>query len=392
MLAALAAVRPAGHGALTLDAVYVNRAGRVKVADLAMGPAVPAAIKLGMLPAGALAPDKQAGPAGDAWAVGQLAYELLVGRPLARGGPRPSDVDGLGPEIDELIARCCSPDPAKRPADPDALRVQMVDALKSKRAPAQAQAPAASASLAPSPSASGSFPGLSASQSSPSLAQAIRASGRASGQQAAAVIADGDEKWLVSKGKLDFGPFTLAHVMEDIRTNQILPGHVIVDKDTGGRCNVEDHPLLSALVDEAKQKRDDERRAHAEVVHTKKESRRGLTLYAFIGVGVIAIGLVVFFVIRALGSDKFHAKVEVQGSAGEARYEYVVVAFVDQGRSGKASEKASTGKGPAQLSDKDFVRVSWPKIGGAVSYQIYRVAGPDAVLGTGLIAEVDADT
>jgi hypothetical protein len=128
------------------------------------------------------------------------------------------------------------------------------------------------------------------------------------------------------------------------------------------------------------------------VVHTKKESRRGLTLYAFIGVGVIAIGLVVFFVIRALGSDKFHAKVEVQGSAGEARYEYVVVAFVDQGRSGKASEKASTGKGPAQLSDKDFVRVSWPKIGGAVSYQIYRVAGPDAVLGTGLIAEVDADT
>ena len=74
-------------------------------------------------------------------------------------------------------------------------------------------------------------------------------------------LTDTEEKYLISKGKLDYGPFSLAAIVEDIRSNQVLPGHIIIDKDTGERVNVEDHPLLAQLVDEAKQRRDDARRA-----------------------------------------------------------------------------------------------------------------------------------
>jgi len=389
VISAIGAATPRGHTALTLDAVYVNRAGRVKVADFALAPAAPAALAAGLLPAGSLASDRNPAIPADVHALGRMVYELLVGQPLARGGPRPSEVEAVGPEIDELIARCCLADPDKRPTDLDKLRAEMMEGFKGRRS--GGGLPAASVPLA-APSASGSFPGLAAGSSSPSLAQAIHG-GRMSGQQAAATpVADADEKWLISKGKLDFGPFTLAHVMEDIRTNQILPGHVIVDKDTGERCKVEKHPLLHDLIDQAKQRRDDERRAQAEVAHSKQESRRGKTLYAFIAAGVVAIGLGVFLIIRMLGSDKFHPSLSVQGEAGAAKIEYVVIAFTDEGRKGKRSEAAATSKGPAALTDKNFVRIKWPKISGAVAYEVYRVSGGDDALGTGRIAAVDADT
>lgn len=86
--------------------------------------------------AGYMAPE-QAGNAkrvdhrADVWSLGCLLYELVCGRPafpgnslhetlrrsLARDFVRPCElVDGLPPEIDEVVGRCLQPDPALRPA------------------------------------------------------------------------------------------------------------------------------------------------------------------------------------------------------------------------------------------------------------------------------------
>jgi hypothetical protein len=119
-----------------------------------------------------------------------------------------------------------------------------------------------------------------------------------------AAMANTEERWLISKGKLDFGPFTLAHICEQVQTNQILPGHTIIDKDTGGRKKVEDHPLLFELVEAAKQKRDEARRTSAEVQHAVSEKRRGAALYIFITVGVLALGGGVYFLVTKLAADK----------------------------------------------------------------------------------------
>src|SRR5205085_454175 len=120
-----------------------------------------------------------------------------------------------------------------------------------------------------------------------SLAESIsRPSAQQPAQQVdralAAALADSTEKWLVSKGRLDYGPYSLADVVEQIKKGDISAGNVIIDKDTGRRTDVAAHPLLSPLIDASKQARDDARRAQAEVAHQGREKRRGVMLFAVI--------------------------------------------------------------------------------------------------------------
>ena len=83
------------HGALTSDSVIVGRGGRIVLADLALGPAHATAVAAQAVEAtGVLAPELGRGEpvtgAADVYGMGALLYDALVGRPLARGGPRPS--------------------------------------------------------------------------------------------------------------------------------------------------------------------------------------------------------------------------------------------------------------------------------------------------------------
>lgn len=93
-----------------------------------------------------------------------------------------------------------------------------------------------------------------------------------------AAMQDTHEKWLVSKGRFDFGPFNMKAIVDQILHGQIHHGHVLMDKDEGGRAKVDEHPLLGPLVDAAKQARDDARRAHAEVKQQASERKRGVAL------------------------------------------------------------------------------------------------------------------
>ena len=91
----------------------------------------------------------------------------------------------------------------------------------------------------------------------------------------AAALADTTEKWLISKGRLDYGPFSLADVVKQIEKGEIVAGNIIMDKDTGARSDVGEHPLLGPMVDAARQRLDDQRRAQAEVkVQTRREEAR----------------------------------------------------------------------------------------------------------------------
>ncbi|MBA3820087.1 MAG: hypothetical protein H0X17_14425, partial [Deltaproteobacteria bacterium] len=115
-----AALADIHHGALADESVVVSRTGRVRVVDLALGPGTAAAMAAKLIPPhSAVAPEVQAGapPSGpaDVYSIGALLYATLVGKPLERGGPRPSDVvEGLNTQIDELVARACHRDPEKR--------------------------------------------------------------------------------------------------------------------------------------------------------------------------------------------------------------------------------------------------------------------------------------
>jgi hypothetical protein len=297
----------AHHGALADESVIVNRQGRVRVVDLALGAGTVAAMAAGLIPAHhAVAPEVLAGGApsgaGDVYSIGALLYECLVGAPLERGGPRPSEVvGGITAQVDDLVARACHKDADKRFGRPDVLGEVVGEALNKGGALSSAGAelpPVAQTSPVPRTSLAMEItaPGAQAPDDVAAPASVDRA--------LAAALADSTEKWLVSKGKLDYGPFSLADVIKQIESGEIVAGNIIMDKDTGARSDVGTHPLLGPMVEVARQKRDDARRAQAEVVAAKTDKKRGAVLYAVIGLGVAGAALGAWLIIKAASGDK----------------------------------------------------------------------------------------
>ena len=303
-----AALADTHHGALADESVVVNRTGRVRVIDLALGPGTAAAMVAGLIPPqSCVAPEILAGgaPSGpaDVYGVGALLYETLVGKPLERGGPRPSQVVArLNTQIDEIVARACHRDPQSRFGRADVLGEVIAEALDKGGAMQTASPPLASEDKAELD------PGLLAPPpTGPSLAASLTnapAVANGSDRALAAALADSTEKWLVTKGRLDYGPFSLQDVVDQIENGNIVAGNIIMDKDTGARVDVGDHPMLGPLVDAAKQRRDDARRAQAEVQVAKSQTKKGAVLYTMIGLGVAGAVVAVYFIIQAASKDK----------------------------------------------------------------------------------------
>jgi len=323
------------HGALASESVVVSRNGRVRIADLALGPGTIAAMQAGLVPwQSSVAPEVQTGAPLDAsvdvYAVGALLYEALVGTPLERGGPRPSDiVPGTNTQIDEIVARACHKDREKRFGRVEVLGEVVSEALGKggamqttavptlERALTLEQHVAKTASLADGLSPHASAAGISVDALAAASGQMPAASGNVVVDRAlAAALSDTNEKWLISKGRLDYGPFSLADVVKQIDKGDIVAGNIIMDKDTGARSDVGSHPLLGPMVDAARARHDQQRRAQAEVKVQSAEKRRGAMLYAFIALGVIGAGVGVYFIINAVRGDDASKKV-----AGVSRLE-----------------------------------------------------------------------
>ncbi|HEY1811531.1 MAG TPA: hypothetical protein VGG74_04195 [Kofleriaceae bacterium] len=348
MVGVCAALADVQHGTLGAESVSVSKNGRVRVVDLALGRGTLAAMQAGLIPfQSSIAPELQTGApitsGTDVYAVGALLYEALVGSPLERGGPRPSDVvPGTNTQIDELVARACHRDPEKRFGRVDVLGEVVGEALGKggamqtvavptlERAMTLEQHVAKTGSLAHeispaaaalstrtrSPSSSGLFAPSAAvaavAAASSSGNMPASASGNAVVDRAlAAALSDSSEKWLVSKGRLDYGPFSLADIVAQIEKGDIVAGNVIMDKDSGARSDVGEHPLLGPMVDAARARLDDARRAQAEVKVQSREKARGAMLYAFIGLGVAGAAAAVYFIVGAVRHDE--ATKEVAG-------------------------------------------------------------------------------
>ncbi|HEY1548840.1 MAG TPA: protein kinase [Kofleriaceae bacterium] len=328
MVGVCAALSEVQHGALAAESVTVSRSGRVRIVDLALGPGTIAAMQAGLLPFhSSIAPELQTGvgisTASDVYGVGALLYEALVGSGLERGGPRPSEVvPGTNSQIDELVARACHRDPEKRFGRVDVLGEVVGEALGKggamqtvavptlDRALTLEQHVAKTGSLAqeiaqpariplPRPPSQPGSVAVAVAASSGSMPAS--ASGNAVVDRAlAAALSDTGEKWLVSKGRLDYGPFSLADVVAQIEKGEIVAGNIIMDKDTGARSDVGEHPLLGPMVDSARARIDEQRRAQAEVKVQSREKARGAMLYAFIALGVLGAAAAVYFVVGAL--------------------------------------------------------------------------------------------
>jgi hypothetical protein len=293
-----AALADVQHGALATESVAVSRTGRVRVIDLALGPGTLAAFTAGLIPVpSSLAPEAAAGAppsaASDVYAIGALLYEALVGAPLERGGPRPSDMlEGVNTQIDEVVARACHRDPDKRFGRAEVLGEVVAEALQKGGAMQTAAVP----TLASAPTLG--------DQASLASEIAARAAPTEADRALAAALADTTEKWLIGKNRMDYGPFSLAEVIAQIERGEIAAGNYIQDKDSGARGDVGEHPLLAPLVEAARQKRDDARRAQAEVVEQSRDKKRGAMLYGVIALGVLAAAAAVYLILHTVQRDE----------------------------------------------------------------------------------------
>jgi len=305
------------HGGLNPAAIWVNKAGRVKVAELGLPRTLPSLGRRGA-PAGGpdqayVAPEILAGQpatlASDVYSLGIVLYEVLTGRlPSAPLRPVSQVVEDAPPAIDGIILKALAREPKSRFRSVMELR----DALASVQAggtglpagPAEAAVNAVTAALQQPPqSQSWAPPQAPAAR----VAAAVPAAEAEDGgerrstfgksfnvaEAAGGAVDDAQERWLIQKDRLDFGPFSLAQIRAQIERGEIRGDHMIVDSDTGARKKVKDFALLGDLSRTSERRLEQQRRAHAEIRHEKTEKRKSafVTFVAAILIVVVGGGL-----------------------------------------------------------------------------------------------------
>jgi serine/threonine protein kinase len=330
------------HGGLNPATVWVNKAGRVKVADLGLARTLPALARRGIPQGGPehayLAPELLAGGqpnlASDAYALGVILFEVLTGRLPAP----PLRIAGSGTDapagIDGLVAKALARDPNARFHSPMELR-QALSHLQSgatssvsEVAPMPAAAPPRAAEhrpaatfaaqpqrqsppqaqpvQAPAPQARAHAPqqgSLHAQPPSVQPPQQQEASTMSNGggrstfgrsfnmaEVAGGAIDDAQERWLIQKDRLDFGPFSLAQIRAQIQRGEIVGEHMIVDSDTGARKKVKDFPALRDFARHSERQIEQNRRAHAEIKHEKAEKAKSAFTMMLVSILVLVIG------------------------------------------------------------------------------------------------------
>ncbi|HVU52807.1 MAG TPA: protein kinase [Polyangia bacterium] len=275
------------HGGLNPLSVWVNKAGRVKVADLGLARTLPALARRGA-PQGApeaiyVAPEVAGGAppsaASDVYALGVILYEVLTGRPPSAPLRPASEVaTDAPPAVDELILRATQRMPDARFATAAEFR----QALVSLGAPGAA-APVASPARAATPAAASAAPAAGGGRLT--LGKSFNVAEAAGG-----AADDTQERWLIQKDKLDFGPFSLAQIRAQIERGEIAGEHMIVDSDTGARKKVKDFPALKEFTKVAERRLEQVRRAKAEHTHEATEKKKSVATLLIVGVALVAVG------------------------------------------------------------------------------------------------------
>jgi hypothetical protein len=342
----------------------VNSAGRVKVTDFGLARTLKpldnfrAQVAAGTM--AALAPEMMSTPEAadaraDLYSVGVILFELHTGRPPADSFERPSvAAPGVPAAVDPVVEMCVKPSPDERYADAQALKDSLQQALAAELAGPNAQAAAAIAlppggqpraprqpmpmvntptppprparssapkQPAPTPPPRPMVPqGTPApvSSSAPPPQQQAAAPRRPSLEQAAvpkafnvdaalSAVDDTHERWLIQKDKLDFGPFSMKEVRSQIEQGKIRGEHVIIDTENGPRQHVRDHAQLRQLVLEAEARLGEQERLEKEAQERSKFRGRMVTIFALVGVAVLALGGGAFWYAKKHGA--FETKV-----------------------------------------------------------------------------------
>lgn len=186
------------HGAFDVDAVYMQPNGRLKIVGFGVG----FATARPQHPSASIA--VRAAKEDDARGLCRLLHALLTGRPYEAGGAltgvlRPD----IGPTLSALLARGLG-------GPPIGVAALLQGLQEAQRAATAGAAPLATAEA---PSAG-----------------------------------ESDERWMIVKGHLDYGPYSLAQLRREVGEGKLTPDSLVKNVATGARGPVNNFPSLASVV------------------------------------------------------------------------------------------------------------------------------------------------
>ncbi len=313
------------HGGISPESVMVNSAGRVKLADFGLASTL---TPFEHYPKEAfpdsfvtLAPEVVSDPSladsrADLYSVGVVLFELLTGRAPNDLTERPSHIVPAIPQlIDVVVETCLHTAPHERYTDAQALKDALQAALTGTVGghdpatgtglrPYSASGASKPAQTPPSGSSASPLPTLQTAGTPPPPPPFKPArtgggsTGRSStGSKPAQLPDENTEHWLITKDKMDFGPFSLREIRVQIETGKILPEHLVTDTDTGDRRRVRENPHLKQMLLHAEVKLAEKARVEGEAVERGRHRNRVLSMLGIILLLVVGgVGLTVWYV------------------------------------------------------------------------------------------------
>lgn len=355
--------KAAAHGTLRASVVWIA-AGRLKLSEVGVGRALlktAGAATLGAADQQFLAPEVRAGQqpnvASDVFGVGGILYALCTGRTAADDFVPPSSAHPEGkPELDQVLLKCLAADPAARFASTAELKtalgmligasgdgidieIDVEEAKRRSRMPPP-MAPPRPAGAAPQigervsihedfrPSLMSGGP-LDSPTSSPNATGGGASALVDLGALISKITENDAARWMAQIDGLDHGPLSGRELVAMIAKGEVKGDHVLLNMDTGERRKVSTYPEFMEFVEQYRLKA----AAQAEVAaighaaKTEKASNTAKFVIAAAVLGVVGLGVAVFFITRGAEQDHTIASadladlyergdVQIEGTAG----------------------------------------------------------------------------
>lgn len=291
------------HGVLTPYNVYVDRAGVVKVGNLAFSQIVSEYMHSqgegAFIDSIYVAPEVSHDPTtlsarSDVYSLGMMAAELLNphGLPNDRKQAGEMAIDGLSkypPSLFSLITQSLSRNPAERPSSAAEFRASFEEIAREVGAKLDGLTQAGSLPIEP---AVGSEKSAEAEDSDDLFGDIFALAG--TGNSASSK----EDRYLVQKGGLDYGPFTDEQLIAQLHSDEIDENSLVLDRITQERIPLGEMSNFAEVVKAHIPVREERLRreaaARAELQRKVKQGGKAALVVGIVA-GLIALGAMIWF-------------------------------------------------------------------------------------------------
>ena len=378
------------HGLIGPGSILINRTGRLKVVDFgfvrALTPGSKAIERLA--DSYALSPQMHRDPQNvgihtDLFSAGVVLFEMLAGRPPQAGERLTHVVPEAPSEVDDVLSRCFASAPEHAFRSAKQLKAAFYAAIESSGVLENPAAASASEIALSSSTPSSRVPAAHAAQSTPVASQPAHASHSSTisnpvsqppaGARKLSIVdllnetTDTKARWLVRKDSLDYGPFGLHEIKQQLYQKEFTANDIVVDQDTAESWPMRKLPQLAEFVAALERHQQEQAAENNTRLAAQRDKRRKFVLTVIVLAGLLVVGgaatIIVLKRMRPETREKIVYRDRVVKTAGELTVRWN--AEPEEQRSRRTSKtkqkrrrKRKKGKGAGAQNDTAYLDMS----------------------------------